>query len=52
MNLSGGEQQQYQQFGYIDINGIRYARGPNGDMMNMGSAPDFLTPGIRPPEDR
>ena len=52
VTLSGGEQQQYQQFGYIDINGIRYARGPTGEMMNMGSSPDFLTPGIRPLEDR
>ena len=49
MDLSGGEQQQYQQFGYIDINGIRYARGVNGEMMNMGGAPDFGTPGVTNP---
>jgi hypothetical protein len=49
ITLSGGEQQQYQQFGYIDINGIRYARGPNGEMMNMGGSPEFGTPGVRGP---
>lgn len=49
ITLSGGEQQQYQQFGYIDINGIRYARGPNGEMMNMGGSPEFGTPGVTNP---
>ena len=49
ITLSGGEQQQYQQFGYIDINGIRYARGVNGEMMNMGGSPEFGTPGVTNP---
>ena len=49
ITLSAGEQMQYQQFGYIDINGIRYARGPNGEMMNMGGSPEFGTPGVTNP---